>query len=129
MAVPCKKIIGRKKNKVKCDNYQNYALHAAYSRREIPPYYIAEARRSTQPRTARRMEGIGKLDIQKAIYFTGGDFMAIIQENTSGSCRIIVHDDYIVQNQEEIQKIVDNVSRIVINEEKRRAATSKEKPA
>lgn len=55
--------------------------------------------------------------------------MAVIQENISGACRIVVHDDYIVKSQEEIQKIVDNVSRIVINEEKRRATTSKEKPA
>lgn len=55
--------------------------------------------------------------------------MAVIQDTTSGSCRIVVHDDYIVKSQEEIQKIVDNVSRIVISEEKRRASTDKEKPA
>lgn len=52
--------------------------------------------------------------------------MALIKEITHGQCKIYVHDDYIVKTQEEIQQIVDNVSRIVINEERRKAVAAQE---
>ena len=54
----------------------------------------------------------------------GGIQMAIVKEIRDGPCTIIVHDDAVVQTSEERQKIIDNVSRIVI-----RALSAKEEPA
>lgn len=45
--------------------------------------------------------------------------MAVIKEYMNGSCRIRVHDDCI-KGPEEVKKIIDNVSRIVLREELRR---------
>lgn len=50
--------------------------------------------------------------------------MAVIKEIRDGPCAIIIHDDAMVQSPEERQKIIDNVSRIVI-----RALSAKEEPA
>ena len=50
--------------------------------------------------------------------------MAIVKEIRDGPCTIIVHDDAVAQTSEERQKIIDNVSRIVI-----RALSAKEEPA
>ncbi len=50
--------------------------------------------------------------------------MAIVKEIRDGPCTIIVHDDAVVQTQKEKQRIIDNVSRIVI-----RALSAKEEPA
>lgn len=54
----------------------------------------------------------------------GGIQMAIVKEIRDGPCTIIVHDDAVVQTQKEKQRIIDNVSRIVI-----RALSAKEEPA
>lgn len=54
----------------------------------------------------------------------GGIQMAVVKEIRDGPCTIIIHDDAVVQTSEERQKIIDNVSRIVI-----RALRSKEEPA
>lgn len=54
----------------------------------------------------------------------GGIQMAIVKEIRDGPCTIIVHDDAVAQTSEERQKIIDNVSRIVI-----RALGAKEEPA
>lgn len=43
--------------------------------------------------------------------------MAVIQDYYNGSCHIVVHDDYIIQDPEEVQKIVDRISQVVINAE------------
>lgn len=45
--------------------------------------------------------------------------MAVIQDYMDGPCRIIVHDDYI-QPPEEVEKIIERVSRIVLQEDFRR---------
>lgn len=45
--------------------------------------------------------------------------MAIIADYINGSCHIIVHDDYI-QPPDEVARIIDRVSQIIINEEMRR---------
>lgn len=50
--------------------------------------------------------------------------MAIVKEIRDGPCTIIIHDDAVVQTPEEKQRIIDNVSRIVI-----RAMSAKEEPA
>lgn len=50
--------------------------------------------------------------------------MAIVKEIRDGPCTIYIHDDAVVQTPEEKQKIIDNVSRIVI-----RALSAKEEPA
>ena len=50
--------------------------------------------------------------------------MAVVKEIRDGPCTIIIHDDAVVQTPEERQKIIDNVSRIVI-----RALSAKEEPA
>lgn len=50
--------------------------------------------------------------------------MAIVKEIRDGPCTIIIHDDAVVQTPEEKQRIIDNVSRIVI-----RALRAKEEPA
>ena len=47
--------------------------------------------------------------------------MAVIRDYMDGLCRIVVHDDYICAP-EEVQGIVDRVSRIVLSEELRRNA-------
>lgn len=54
----------------------------------------------------------------------GGNQMAIVKEIRDGPCTIYIHDDAVVQTPEEKQKIIDNVSRIVI-----RALSAKEEPA
>lgn len=51
--------------------------------------------------------------------------MAIIKDYMDGSCRIIVHDDYI-RPKEEVQEIIDRVSRIVLGEELRRNTLKKQ---
>lgn len=53
--------------------------------------------------------------------------MAIIQEYMNGPCKITVHDDCIVKTPEEVQEIVDRVSRIVLQEEFRRHLEAKRK--
>lgn len=45
--------------------------------------------------------------------------MAVIRDYMNGPCRIIVHDDSI-RPPEEVEKIIDRVSEIVINEEMRK---------
>lgn len=40
--------------------------------------------------------------------------MAVVKEIRDGPCTIIIHDDAVVQTPEERQRIIDNVSRIVI---------------
>ena len=50
--------------------------------------------------------------------------MSVVKEIRDGPCTIIVHDDAVVQTLEEKQRIIDNVSRIVI-----RALSAKEEPA
>lgn len=45
--------------------------------------------------------------------------MAVIQEYMNGACHITVYDDKI-QPPEEVQKIIDRVSRLVYSEELRR---------
>lgn len=50
--------------------------------------------------------------------------MAVVKEIRDGPCTIIIHDDAVAQTQEEKQRIIDNVSRIVI-----RALRAKEEPA
>lgn len=50
--------------------------------------------------------------------------MAVIRDYMNGPCRIIVHDDSIC-TPEEVQEIVDRVSRIVLSEELRRNAINK----
>ena len=43
--------------------------------------------------------------------------MAIIKDYISPrGCHIVVHDDYMVKTREEAQKIIDNLSQIVVNE-------------
>ncbi|MBD5395639.1 MAG: hypothetical protein HDR71_15570 [Lachnospiraceae bacterium] len=43
--------------------------------------------------------------------------MAIIKDYISSSgCHIVVHDDCIVKTQKEVDQIIDNVSRIMVNE-------------
>ena len=54
----------------------------------------------------------------------GGMLMSVVKEIRAGPCTIIVHDDAVVQTLEEKQRIIDNVSRIVI-----RALRAKEEPA
>lgn len=41
--------------------------------------------------------------------------MAVIKEYKQGECKIIVHDDYICAP-EEVEKIINNVSRIIWND-------------
>lgn len=53
--------------------------------------------------------------------------MAVIQDYYNGPCHITVHDDYIIHDPAEVQKIIDRVSRIVINEEFRRYVQNQEK--
>lgn len=53
--------------------------------------------------------------------------MAVIQDYYNGNCHIVVHDDYIIRDPVEVQKIIDRVSRVVINEEFRRYVQSQEK--
>jgi len=57
---------------------------------------------------------------------TGGDLMAVIRDYMNGACRIIVHDDSI-RPPEEVKKIINRVSEIVINEEMRRHMEQLEK--
>ena len=45
--------------------------------------------------------------------------MAVIRDYMNGACRIIVRDDCI-RPPEEVKKIIDRVSNIVINEEMRK---------
>ncbi len=52
--------------------------------------------------------------------------MAVIKDYYNGSCHITVHDDYITHDPAEIQKIIDRVSQIVINEEFRRYIQNQE---
>lgn len=52
--------------------------------------------------------------------------MAVIQDYYNGNCHIMVHDDYIIHDPAEVQKIIDRVSQIVINEEFRRYVKSQE---
>lgn len=52
--------------------------------------------------------------------------MAVIKEYMSGNCKITVHDDYITHDPDEIKRIIDRVSRIVIDAEIRRAKESKQ---
>lgn len=52
--------------------------------------------------------------------------MAVIRDYYNGLCHITVHDDYITHDPAEIQKIIDRVSQIVINEEFRRYIQSRE---
>ena len=53
--------------------------------------------------------------------------MAVIQDYYNGNCHITVHDDYIIHDPAEVQKIIDRVSQIVINEEFRRYVQNQEK--
>ncbi len=61
---------------------------------------------------------------QRINFDKGGNQMAIVKEIRDGPCTIIIHDDAVVQTPEEKQRIIDNVSRIVI-----RALRAKEEPA
>ncbi len=46
-----------------------------------------------------------------------GDAMAVIKDYFSETgCHIIIHDDCIVKTQEEVDRIIDNVSQIIVNE-------------
>ena len=51
--------------------------------------------------------------------------MAIIRDYMNGPCRIIVHDDSICAP-DEVQEIIDRVSKIVLSEELRRNAMNKQ---
>lgn len=74
-------------------------------------------------RVKRKMYGIQTIH-QRIGCEKGGIQMAIVKEIRDGPCTIIVHDDAVVQTQKEKQRIIDNVSRIVI-----RALSAKEEPA
>ena len=50
--------------------------------------------------------------------------MAVIKDYMDGPCRIIVHDDSI-RPPEEVKKIVERVSQMIINEEIRKAMAKK----
>lgn len=50
--------------------------------------------------------------------------MAVVKEYVNGSCKIFIHDDSI-REPEEVKKIIDRVSMIVINEEIRRSTENK----
>ncbi len=52
--------------------------------------------------------------------------MAVIRDYMNGPCRIIVRDDSI-RPPEEVKKIIDRVSEIVINEDFRRYMEQKQK--
>ena len=52
--------------------------------------------------------------------------MAVIRDYMNGPCRIVVHDDFICAP-EDVQEIVDRVSRIVLGEELRRNALAKKR--
>jgi len=60
-------------------------------------------------------------------FIIGGDTgMAVIKDYMNGACHIIVHDDCI-RPPDEVKRIIDRVSAIVINEEMRRHMEQKEK--
>lgn len=42
--------------------------------------------------------------------------MAVIKEYMQGACKIIIHDDFIRPDKEEVQRIVNNVSKIIVND-------------
>lgn len=52
--------------------------------------------------------------------------MAVIKDYMDGPCRIVVHDDFICAP-EEVQGIVDRVSRIALSEELRRSVLARKK--
>lgn len=52
--------------------------------------------------------------------------MALIEEYMNGNCKISVYDDCI-QDPEEVQRIIERVSRLVIGEELKRAMQEKKK--
>lgn len=54
--------------------------------------------------------------------------MAVVRDYMNGPCRIIIHDDCICAP-EEVQGIVDRVSRIVLSEELRRNMMKKRQAA
>lgn len=45
--------------------------------------------------------------------------MAVIKDYMNFECHIIVHDDFI-RSPEEVKQIIDNVSKIVLDEEMRK---------
>lgn len=50
--------------------------------------------------------------------------MAVIRDYKNGNCRIIVHDDNI-QPPDEVERIIERVSRIIIQEEIRKNLENK----
>lgn len=49
--------------------------------------------------------------------------MAVIEDYISSTgCHVIVHDDCIVKTQEEVDRIIGNVSKIMLNEHLRKQA-------
>jgi len=51
--------------------------------------------------------------------------MAVVREYMNGNCRITVHDDsYINKSPEEVQAVIDRVSKLVIDEDFRRYAAA-----